>query len=379
MSNANSPEVTAFFEAVLHRQTSLVREMVRKNRALLDARDYRCFGATPITCIAFGGDSREMIQLLLDLGADIDAKSDWDMGPWSPLHCAIHSGNDDLAKWLLQRGATLDAHAAAALGMVDELKQLLDEDPEWVNTRGGDGCLPLHFAGTIATARLLVERGADVNARCVDHYSTPVQYCSHVRPEVARYLFTVGAESDIFTAVMADDLRLVASMIQAEPSLVNQRLTQDYFSPSQDHQTQNMLHFIVGTHGTPLHAAAKANRAQMVRLLTNLGGNVNARGGYDQAAPLHVAAWENAADAAVALVECGAEIDSRSGPIHNNSPAGWAIVAGSKDVFHHLMDHGASVFPWFIEDARMGAEGGFLKYKCVSLSAYEDILKRLSP
>ncbi len=57
------------------------------------------------------------------------------------------------------------------------------------------------------------------------------------------------------------------------------------------------------------------------------------RGGYDQATALHTAAWCNCVRAAEALLDQGADINIRSGRIHNNSPAGWAIVSGAEAVF----------------------------------------------
>ena len=48
-------------------------------------------------------------------------------------------------------------------------------DPALVHARGGDGKTPLHYATSVAMARYLVERGAVVDARDVDHESTPAQ------------------------------------------------------------------------------------------------------------------------------------------------------------------------------------------------------------
>jgi uncharacterized protein len=56
---------------------------------------------------------------------------------------------------------------AAALGRTDRLREVLDEDPSGANAFGDDGFHPLGLAcffGNVDAARLLVERGADVNA-----------------------------------------------------------------------------------------------------------------------------------------------------------------------------------------------------------------------
>ena len=43
----------------------------------------------------------------------------------------------------------MTVHAAARLGMIDRLRQLVAQDPAVVSARGGDGQTPLHFASTI--------------------------------------------------------------------------------------------------------------------------------------------------------------------------------------------------------------------------------------
>jgi len=41
---------------------------------------------------------------------------------------------------------------------------------------GGPGQQPLHEAKTVAIAEFLLDRGAGVDVRCIDHQSTPAQY-----------------------------------------------------------------------------------------------------------------------------------------------------------------------------------------------------------
>jgi ankyrin repeat protein len=69
--------------------------------------------------------------------------------------------------FLIERGATVDVHTAAHLGMLERLKELVSANPELVHARGSDGQTPLHFAPTIETARYLLDHGAEINARDV--------------------------------------------------------------------------------------------------------------------------------------------------------------------------------------------------------------------
>ena len=71
-------------------------------------------------------------------------------------------------------------------------------------------------------------------------------------------------------------------------------------------------------------------------------------------------------------------INNRSGKIHNNSPAGWAIVAGSDRVFDLLLDHGAAKLDWFSDDAQAAVNGAFAQFKVVPHASYERIQTRLN-
>lgn len=376
MNKTNTAEEREFFNAIATGRIDTVRDLVGSRPELLDAYDYGSFGATPVTRVCFHGN-RAMLEALVGLGADLDRRSDWSMGPWSPLHCAAFNRNTELTNLLLKHGATLDVHTAASLGRIDDIKKLLDAAPDRVTEQGGDGCHPLHFADTTEVAQLLLERGADIEARCIDHYSTPVQYLASVRPEVATFLFAKGAKADIFSAIMADDFEVVQTLIADNPDAPNTRMNQETFPPGPEHDVHNIMTFTVGGDSTPLHAAAKANRPSMVQLLVNAGLSPNVRGGYDDATPLHLAAWEDNPEVATALLNNGADINARSGKIHNNSPAGWAIVAGSADVFALLMDRGAEILDWFAKDAAAAVNGEFRRYKYSPQQNYDRIQKRL--
>lgn len=377
MGKTNTEEERSFFDAIANCKIETVQELVQANPDLLDSYDYRSFGATPVTKVCFGG-AKSMLTTLIELGADLDRKSDWSMGPWSPLHCAAFNRSHEVSSLLLEHGATMDVHAAAGLGRADDVARLLDDSPERVNEPGGDGCQPLHFADSPDVAQLLLDRGADIEARCIDHYSTPVQYLACKRPEVARFLFSKGAQADIFSAVMANDSRTVERLIDNDRKVLNARINREYFPHGPEHEVDNIMTFSVGGEATPMHAAAKGNHPEMVSLLIRSGQSPNVRGGYDDATPLHIAAWDDHAEVAQTLVEGGADVNARSGSIHNNTPAGWAIVAGSANVFDVLMNTGAEILDYFLADALTAVDGGFLKYKVVSEDNYKRILERLN-
>ena len=181
----------AFFAAVRAAEHARVGELLAAAPALVSAHDASSFGATALIHASGAGDFA-MVDLLLEHGADLDQRSDWWAGSWGVLD----GGPDSMCDELLRRGATLTVHAAARLGRTDQLRAMLDADPEQVHAKGGDGQRPLHFARTEAVADLLLERGADLEARDVDHVSTAAQWQIVERPEVARHLVERGAEVD---------------------------------------------------------------------------------------------------------------------------------------------------------------------------------------
>lgn len=331
--------------------------MLDQRPSLAQAFDARCFGTTALNHAAGAGD-RAMIDLLLGHGADLDQASDWWAGGFRPLDGA----DDETSEYLLSRGATLTAHAAARLGKLGELSGILDRDPSLVHARGGDGQLPLHFARTPGVAALLLERGAAIDARDIDHASTAAQWAAVDRPEVTRFLLGRGAQADLFMASAVGDEGLIDRLLAAEPAGAAARITAERF-PAPGSQALGIYHYTIGTGCTALHAAARGGSAEAVRLLVAGGGDPNATGGYDDGTPLHVAAWHDRVDAAAALLEAGAEIDKRSGPLHRNTPLGWAIVGGSPGVVELLLSRGGAVLDFMARDVERGTAGAFQEFK----------------
>jgi uncharacterized protein len=84
----------------------------------------------------------------------------------SDLLQALYRGEDEEVEKLLAVDPDLDVFEAAAFGRTDRLRELLDEDPSRANAFGEDGFHPLGLAcffANVEAARLLLDRGADVN------------------------------------------------------------------------------------------------------------------------------------------------------------------------------------------------------------------------
>jgi hypothetical protein len=161
-----------------------------------------------------------LLDVLLAHGADLNLKSTWWAGGFGLLE---HGITPEEAAPLIARGAVVDVFAAAHLGMFDRLRELIDRDPTLVHARGGDGKTALHCATTVEIAQYLLDHGADIDARDVDHESTAAQYLVRDAPEVTRFLVERGAWFDIFIAVGLRDHALVARCLRDDPDALDHR------------------------------------------------------------------------------------------------------------------------------------------------------------
>ncbi len=124
-------------EAMDRKDAVAVCNLATAHPELFDAKAEN--GWTPLHCAA-GVGNRDLAELLLTIGADVNAK---DKGGVTPLHVAVYNRHRDVTELLLAKGAK-------------------------VNTKANDGATPLHDAAAVGTrdlAELLLTKGADVNAK----------------------------------------------------------------------------------------------------------------------------------------------------------------------------------------------------------------------
>jgi len=199
---------------------------------------------------------RKTIDVLLGAGADINARSRW----WSGGIGVLDECAPGIAAFLIERGAALDAHSTARLGMIEKLRELVTADPAVVGARGANGQTPLHFASTVEVAQYLAEHGADIAARDLQHESTPAQHMVRVvqarhyprdRQDIALYLVARRCRTDILMAAALGDTDLVRRHLDADPECVRMRVSDEYF-PKQDPQSGGTIYIpIFGRQRTP--------------------------------------------------------------------------------------------------------------------------------
>lgn len=238
-----------------------VRSLFDRYPELADTVDAKIF-AFDSSAIFCSRSNIEMVDLLLKHGADINAKTGWEAGGYSILEGVT----PDVAQPLIKRGAIVDIWAAVGLDNMERVQELLEQDSSLITAPGGDGVHPLHYARNVKMVDYLVSIGADVNARCVDHGSTPLQYLIQDQDVVFR-LLDHGAEPDIFVAAYLGVDSLVKKIVAADPECCNARLGAGEWTHLGKGDIYNWK---IGHDMTPAEAARSQGHADVAALILQL-------------------------------------------------------------------------------------------------------------
>lgn len=222
------------------------------------------------------GWAPETMKVLLDLGADVEAR---DGRGLAMLHHVAWGGGPEQMRVLLEHGA--DPNAATLI-------QYKGEKGLFVN-----GATPLHLAHHGDLAELLIQFGADVEARDIMG-RTPLRWhteqsCHHHQSQF-NHLLNAGADINTVDDVGLTPLRESIRFRTAGLNTVQRLL--DHGADVNAGPDGTALHDAVSTrsHDYGFRDARVDDRPALVNLLLDAGGNVNAR---DQqgSTPLHDLLW----------------------------------------------------------------------------------------
>jgi uncharacterized protein len=191
------------------------------------------------------------------------AKARADSGA-SALMLAIYHNRPEVRDMLIERGAPLDIHEAAAAGKLERISAIATQDPVAINSFAADGFAPLALAaffGQREAVHALLEQGADVNAvsKNATGYTALSGAVARGDAEIVRLLLSHGANAG--------------------------------------HR--------YGSGYSPLHEAAAGGKIEIAKLLLAHGADPNART-EDGQTPLSMAEAKGHTEAAVLLREHGA-------------------------------------------------------------------------
>jgi ankyrin repeat protein len=347
-----------FARAVQQGNTARVRELLDSNPALAKRVNDPVIGFDAPAIVIAANSNREMVELLLRHGADVNAKSAW----WAGAFGVLHGASRDMAQYLIERGATVDVHAAAEQGMMDVLRRLIEGDTALVNAKGPDGQRPLHFARSVEVIDYLLEQGADINARDVDHCGTAAQWMVNDRQQLCRYLLGRGAEPDIFMACALGDTELVKTLLDENPEVVNQRIGQED-NPRVPHAPGLHIYtYTLGDNQSPHQVATKYGHRQVYQLLLERSSpqrqfvaaceradaetarallkqfpDIATSLPYHDQRLLADAAWDNKLEAVKVMLEAGFDPHVRGA--EESTPLDRAAFHGFVDVVRLLLQH----------------------------------------
>ncbi|MEM9592919.1 MAG: ankyrin repeat domain-containing protein [Acidobacteriota bacterium] len=351
--------VEHFVAAVREGDRETVDRLIRTDADVAAALDKPLFDFDQ-PAVHIARNDLPMLDLLLEHGADLHARSQWKYGGFGILDGVA----PERAEALIARGAQLDPWSAAHLGQEGALVRLLDEDPTLVNAKGGDGKRPLHCAATPEIADLLLERGAEIDALDDDHTSTPAQYAVRSRPKVCRRLVAKGAKTDLLMAVALGDLDLVRRHLETDPEVVGMAVHPDWFP--MHHTADNGGHIYqweLGVYKTAFEIARELGHTDVLAELERRAGprdlltdalrrgdtatgdalldadpNLVADAGTDLQRAAADAARGNDAEAVAAMLERGFPVDAVSQ--HGATALHWAAFHGNPSMVRTVLQHG---------------------------------------
>lgn len=387
--------------------------------ALLDANPAACTerdttGATPLCHAAWCGQLA-MVELLLERGADPGIRDEAGRGPasvrYTPeyLRAAVinrltvagvspdlatavclgdreeisrqlaadpsdatqelinwascHTPNPEVALLLAHHGAPLSVHAAAALGLTDELLSLIHHDPTAHRLRDERRETPLHRAasrGQEEAIRVLLEANSPVNAAAQDGGTALHRAAANGYRGIVETLLSAGAdpqrtnhrgESPLFSAISAGDAVLVSLLLEAgtpAEQVGAGKRTPLHLAAEQGSAEIVALLLARGVPrdprnyfgGTPLHLAAREGHTEIIRLLVASGVDLLARDNWYRTA-LHTAVWFGQSKAINMLIEFGIAVTELS--YGYSSTLHTAAEAGRAEIAELLLSRGADV------------------------------------
>lgn len=295
--------------------------------------------------------SRPMLDVLLDAGADINARSRW----WAGGFGLLDTADPALAAYAIERGAIVDAHAAARLGLVARLRELTAQNPAVVHARGGDGQTPLHFAAAVEVATWLLDHGAQIDARDVDHESTPAQYMVSDRQDVARHLIAAGCHTDLLMVTALGDMERVRRHLDTDPTAIRMRVSNEHFPMANPRAGGSIYQWTLGFHLSAHQVARKFGHddvlallldrspldvrlidacwmadAQRVHAIRQADPTITADLAAADRSQVAHAARNNQEEAVQLMLECGWPVDATGQ--HGATPLHWAAFHGNVEM-----------------------------------------------
>ncbi len=192
-----------------------------------------------------------------------------------------------------------------------------------------NGNTPLRFAvrsGNLAEVKILLKKGADVNAKDETDFMTPLHYATvYGHKEIVELLIEKGA--DVNAKDETDFTTLHYATVYGHKEIVELLIEKGADVNAKDE-----------TDFTPLHYATVYGHKEIVELLIEKGADVNAKDETDFT-PLHCAAASGHKEIVELLIEKGADVNAKDET--DFTPLHCAAASGHKEIVELLIEKGA--------------------------------------
>jgi ankyrin repeat protein len=220
-----------------------------------------------------------------------------------------------------------DIHIAAAKGKIKWVKMILKDRPNVVNSRDIQDATPLIMAaknGHYDVCSYLLKKGADVNSNAFI-YGTPLHVAKTTK--IAELLLNNGADINAKATKVEDSVLHTASWRG------NLEVCGLIIEKGIDVNVNNKLKF------TPLHSASAFGKSDVAKFLMEKGADFDARNN-DGWTPLHLAAGLGKLETAQALIDGGSDINVQD-EFFKATALHWAVGLSRKKMVSLLIDNGA--------------------------------------
>src|SRR6266702_4093177 len=274
-------------------------------------------------------DSVRVARLLLERGVDVNVQS---KHKWTPLHFASHYGKPDIVRLLLDHGANANAESEngdnplhKVCGNSQDKSQdgvrvarLLLEHSVDVNLQLKHTWTSLHFASTYgkrAIVQLLLDHGANANAESENGDNPLYKVCGNSQSKsqedgvrVARLLLERGVDVNAQRKDKWTPLHLASR--NGNPGIIRLLLDHGANANTVSENGDNPLHKVCGNS----EDKSQEDGVHIVRLLLERGVDVNAQPKHKWT-PLHFASYYGKLETVRLLLDHGAEVsvEARSG------------------------------------------------------------------